>query len=152
MGEDVIGGRCPSWQAMVSVKNFHRSARARPPPADTPDESSVVTTSQVTPSIQDFAVSLVLAALEQRVALRYTMPPMTSQETASYITHHLKLAGRADALFSDDATSLIHTTARGYPRAVNNLALQALVATYAAGKAIVDENAARAAVTEVTDT
>jgi putative transposase len=58
MGEDVIGGRCPSWQAMVSVKNFHRSARARPPPADTPDESSAVTTSQVTPSIQDFAVSL----------------------------------------------------------------------------------------------
>ena len=27
----------------------------------------------------------VLAALEQRVALRYTMPPMTSQETSSYI-------------------------------------------------------------------
>ena len=64
----------------------------------------------------------VLAALEQCVALRYAMPPMTSQETSSYITHHLKLAGRADALFSDDATSLIHTTARGYPRAVNNLA------------------------------
>jgi hypothetical protein len=58
MGEDVIGGRCPSGQAMVSVKNFHRSARARPPPADTLDESSAVTTSQVTPSIQDFAVSL----------------------------------------------------------------------------------------------
>ena len=34
----------------------------------------------------------VLAALEQRTALRYTMPPMTSQETTSYITHHLKLA------------------------------------------------------------
>jgi hypothetical protein len=60
MGEDVIGGRCPSWQAMVSVKNFHRSARARPPPADTQDESSAVTTSQVTPSTQDFAVSLVM--------------------------------------------------------------------------------------------
>jgi hypothetical protein len=58
MGEDVIGGRCPSWQAMVSVNNFHRSARARPPPADTPDESSAATTPQVTPSIQDFAVSL----------------------------------------------------------------------------------------------
>jgi hypothetical protein len=26
MGEDVIGGRRPSWQAMVSVENFHRSA------------------------------------------------------------------------------------------------------------------------------
>ena len=94
----------------------------------------------------------VLAALDQRIAIRYAMPAMTAEQTAGYITHHLKLAGRADALFSDDATSLIHTTARGYPRAVNNLALQALVATYAAGKAIVDENAARAAVTEVTDT
>ena len=47
---------------------------------------------------------------------------------------------------------MIHTTSRGYPRAVNNLAIQALVATYAAGKAIVDEQAARAAVTEITDT
>jgi len=94
----------------------------------------------------------VLAALEQRTALRYAMPPMTSQETSSYISHHLKLAGRSDPLFSDDAATLIHTTSRGYPRAVNNLAIQALVATYAADKAIVDEQAARAAVTEVTDT
>jgi hypothetical protein len=48
---------------MVSVKNFHRSARARPPPPDTPDESSAVTTSQVTPSIHDFAVSLATARI-----------------------------------------------------------------------------------------
>jgi len=94
----------------------------------------------------------VLAALEQRTALRYAMPPMTGQETSSYISHHLKLAGRSDPLFSDDAATLIHTTSRGYPRAVNNLSIQALVATYAAGKAIVDEQAARAAVTEVTET
>ncbi len=78
--------------------------------------------------------------------------PTPRRTMKRYLTHHLKLAGRADTLFSDDATALIHTTARGYPRAVNNLALQALVATYAAGKAIVDEQAARAAVTEVTDT
>src|SRR4249919_1150100 len=94
----------------------------------------------------------VLAALEQRTALRYTMPPMTSAETSSYISHHLKLAGLSDPLFTEDAATLIHTTSRGYPRAVNNLSIQALVATYAAGKAIVDEQAARAAVTEVTDT
>jgi type II secretory pathway predicted ATPase ExeA len=53
---------------------------------------------------------------------------------------------------TSDATALIHTTARGYARAVNNLALQTLVATYTAGKAIVDETAVRAAVTEYTDT
>jgi type II secretory pathway predicted ATPase ExeA len=39
---------------------------------------------------------------------------------------------------------------RGYPRAVNNLAVQALVAAFAADKAIVDESATRTAVAEVT--
>ncbi|WP_330301641.1 MULTISPECIES: ExeA family protein [unclassified Streptomyces] len=91
----------------------------------------------------------VLAALEQRTALRYTMPGMTSNETTSYGGHHLKIAGRLDQLFTEDALSLIHTTSRGYPRAVNNLALQSLVAAFATGKNLVDEAAARASVSEV---
>jgi type II secretory pathway predicted ATPase ExeA len=90
------------------------------------------------------------AALDQRIALRYAMPGMSAPETGDYLSHHLKLAGRSDQLFSDDAANLIHHTSRGLPRAVNNLALQALVATYAANKTIVDQAAARAAVTEVT--
>jgi type II secretory pathway predicted ATPase ExeA len=93
----------------------------------------------------------VLAAMEQRIALRYAMPPMTATETAGYVKHHLALAGRSDTLFSDDAVTLIHTTSRGYPRAVNNLALQALVAAFAANNAIVDEKATRAAVSEILD-
>ncbi|WP_030437412.1 ExeA family protein [Actinoplanes subtropicus] len=92
----------------------------------------------------------VLAALDQRIGLRYTMPPMTDQETSSYLRHHLALAGRSDTLFSDDATALIHQTSRGYPRAVNNLAVQALIAAYTADKTIVDESSTRAAVAEVT--
>ena len=92
----------------------------------------------------------VLAALDQRIGLRYTMAPMTDKETASYLHHHLKLAGRDDALFSDDAIGLIHQTSRGYPRAVNNLALQALVAAFGANKAIVDESSTRTAIAEVT--
>ncbi len=58
--------------------------------------------------------------------------------------------GRSDTLFSDDALALIHQVSRGLPRAVNNLAVQALVAAYATNKAVVDESSARAAVTEVT--
>ena len=78
------------------------------------------------------------------------MPPMTPDETTTYITHHLGLAGRADTLFSDDAVALIHQVSRGLPRAVNNLAIQALVAAYATNNAIVDESSARSAVTETT--
>jgi type II secretory pathway predicted ATPase ExeA len=92
----------------------------------------------------------VLAALDQRIAVRYHMTGMNLEETAGYLRHHLALAGRSDTLFSDDAVALIHTTSRGYPRQVNNLAVQALVAAFAANKAIVDESSARSAVTEVT--
>lgn len=75
---------------------------------------------------------------------------MDPGETKTYLAHHLQLAGRADPMFSDDAITLIHQGSRGLPRAVNNLAIQALVAAYAADKNIVDESSARAAVTEVT--
>ena len=61
--------------------------------------------------------------------------------------HHIKLVGRPDQLFTEDALNLIHSTAR----AVHNLSLQALVAALAAGKNLVDEPAARAAVSEVVD-
>ena len=90
------------------------------------------------------------AALDQRISLRYAMPGMTAAETGTYIAHHLNLAGRSDTLFSDDAINLIHQVGRGLPRAVNNLAVQALVAAYATQRNIVDESSARAAVTEVT--
>jgi hypothetical protein len=43
----------------------------------------------------------------------------------------------------DDATALIHQTSRGDPRAVNNLAISALLAASAAGKAIIDVSSAR---------
>lgn len=91
-----------------------------------------------------------LAALDQRIGLRFNLDGMDLQETVSYVKHHLQLAGRSDPLFSDDALSLVHQTSRGIPRAVNNLAVQALVAAFADGKGMVDERAARTAITEVT--
>jgi type II secretory pathway predicted ATPase ExeA len=77
------------------------------------------------------------------------MTGMTPAETGSYIHHHLQLAGRGEDLFSDDAISQIHEAARGKPRAVNNLAIAALIASHAAAKKIVDQSAARAAISEV---
>ena len=50
----------------------------------------------------------VLAALDQRVSVRYALAGMTAQDTAGYLTHHLKIAGRADTLFSSDAVTVIH--------------------------------------------
>lgn len=93
----------------------------------------------------------VLAALDQRVSTRYTITGMNLPDTAGYIRHHLTLAGRSDPLFSDDAVAAIHQASRGYPRAVNNLAVSALIATFATNKSIVDLTAAQSAITENTE-
>ena len=81
-----------------------------------------------------------LAALDQRISVRYALAGMSATETADYITHHVKIAGRADTLFSDDAVTLIHNAARGYPRAINNLAVNALTSACARNTSIVDES------------
>jgi len=88
-------------------------------------------------------------ALDQRVGLRFVASGLEASECGPYIAHHLALCGRSDTLFSDDAIALIHQVGRGLPRAVNNLATQALVAAFSEHKAIVDESAARIAVNEV---
>ncbi len=93
----------------------------------------------------------VLAALDQRISVRYAIAGMTAAETGDYIGHHAKIAGRADTLFSADAITLIHNASRGYPRAVNNLAVNALTAAFASNNAIVDEKAARIAISETGD-
>ena len=93
----------------------------------------------------------VLAALDQRISTRYAITGMHLSDTASYIRHHLALAGRSDPLFSDDATAAIHQASRGYPRAINNLAVSALIATFAADKSIVDLTSAQSAITENTE-
>jgi type II secretory pathway predicted ATPase ExeA len=90
------------------------------------------------------------AALDQRVGLRYSIGGLAdADECASYIAHHLKISGRADTIFSDDAVAVIHQASRGLPRAINNLAVQSLVAAFASNKGIVDESSARAALAEV---
>ncbi len=75
------------------------------------------------------------------------MPPRINESVAQH-AHRIKLAGRTDTLFSDEAIGLIHQVSRGLPRSVNNLARQALVAAFANKSAIVDEKATRQAISE----
>ena len=66
------------------------------------------------------------AALDQRIATRFTIKPMDLPESAAYLKHHLALAGREEPLFADDATTRLHRVANGLPRALNNAAVAAL--------------------------
>ncbi len=68
------------------------------------------------------------AALDQRIATRFTIKPMDLAESAAYLRHHLALAGREDPLLADDAIARLHRVASALPRALNNAALAALIA------------------------
>jgi type II secretory pathway predicted ATPase ExeA len=91
-----------------------------------------------------------MAALDQRVQLRYHIPApaLTAAEASGYLRAHLTHAGRSGTLFSDDAVRAIHAHARGLPRAINRLAITALMAACSAGKTIADESSARTAISE----
>ena len=90
------------------------------------------------------------AALDQRIATRFTIRTMDIGESAAYLRHHLALAGREEPLFADDAIARLHRVSNGLPRALNNAAIAALMAGAGDGKDLVDDACAKKAVAELT--
>jgi len=90
-----------------------------------------------------------LSALDQRISVRYQLGGMTDTETPAYIRHHLQICGRGTPLFTDDALTLIHQVSRGYPRTINNICRQALLAGWAQRKTLIDDTVTRTAISEV---
>jgi len=72
-----------------------------------------------------------LRQLDQRIAVRYTLKPMTRAETGAYIRHRIETAGgNGSVSFSSSAVGLIHLYARGIPRMINILCDRALLNAY----------------------
>ena len=92
----------------------------------------------------------VFAALDQRIATRFTIKPMDIGESAAYLRHHLALAGRNEPLFADDAIARLHRASGGLPRALNNAATAAIIAAAADNKDLIDDACAKKAVAELT--
>ncbi|HLK79688.1 MAG TPA: AAA family ATPase [Streptosporangiaceae bacterium] len=90
-----------------------------------------------------------LASLDQRISVKYHLAGMTETETPAYIRHHLQICGRGTPLFTDDAVTLIHQVSRGYPRTINNICRQALLAGWASRKTLIDDTTTRTAIAEV---
>ena len=78
-------------------------------------------------------------ALSQRIAVRYHLKPFDLQETAAYVKHHLRVAGRQDPLFSDGFLTLVHDHTKGVARRINNLCRTALLLGVTEKKPILDE-------------
>lgn len=68
--------------------------------------------------------------LAQRVAFKYTLKPLSEDETKRYITHRLKVAGCAKSPILEEALPLIQRYSGGVPRLINTICDNALFETY----------------------
>ncbi len=78
-------------------------------------------------------------ALNQRIAVRYTLPPLDLEQTAAYVKHHLRVAAFNNQLFSDAFVADLHHHAKGVPRLINNICRAALLLGATEHKQILDE-------------
>ncbi len=74
----------------------------------------------------------------QRVAMRYRMPPLDEAHTKGYVEHHLRLAGRKQKLFTDEAMLQLFVQSGGVARTIGNLALAAMFTAASHNKDIVE--------------
>jgi general secretion pathway protein A len=70
-----------------------------------------------------------LRQLDQRIAVRYHLRPLSLSETSEYVRHRIRVAsaGEPPQLFSPKAVKAIHAWSRGYPRLINAICEKSLL-------------------------
>jgi type II secretory pathway predicted ATPase ExeA len=67
------------------------------------------------------------APLRQRIGMRYSLGPLSLDETIEYIEHRIHVAGGARNPFSASAMQEMHRLSGGVPRLINTLATTSLL-------------------------
>lgn len=73
-----------------------------------------------------------LRALDERIAVRYQLDPLSPDEVGAYIEHRIRSAGSSTGFpkFSLEAVTLVAQLSKGIPRRINMICDQALLAGY----------------------
>ncbi len=81
------------------------------------------------PELERHLQSIELRQLRQRISLRYSLHPLSREDTGAYIHHRLRAAGSPDpaGAFPDEAIAVVFALSQGIPREINVLAAQALL-------------------------
>ncbi|MGA8214125.1 MAG: AAA family ATPase [Candidatus Sulfotelmatobacter sp.] len=85
------------------------------------------------PELDEKLDSLELRQLKQRVALRSHLASLDLNETKGYIERRLQLAGSPNpaTLFPQETVAAVYRHSRGFPRLINTICENALIAAYA---------------------
>ena len=69
--------------------------------------------------------------LDERLGAKCLIRPLTIEETMSYVTHRMAVAGAADTVFEPSALETLFLLTRGVPRRINRLCDLALLVGFA---------------------
>ncbi|HEY0144014.1 MAG TPA: AAA family ATPase [Thermoanaerobaculia bacterium] len=79
------------------------------------------------PELEERLDRAAYAPLRQRIGMRYSLGPLSPDETVAYIEHRIRVAGGARNPFTREAMMEIHSISGGIPRLINTLATTALL-------------------------
>jgi type II secretory pathway predicted ATPase ExeA len=79
-----------------------------------------------------------LESLRTRISYAHALRPFTIEDTRNYLRFHIERAEADPKLLTDDACRKIFHTSQGRPRAVNQLAIHALITAAALGREEID--------------
>jgi type II secretory pathway predicted ATPase ExeA len=77
--------------------------------------------------------------LKQRIGLFYHLGPLAEDEIKGYVAYRLKVSGREDILFTDEALKVLYRFSGGIPRLINSIATTALLDGFARDVNIINE-------------
>jgi general secretion pathway protein A len=90
-----------------------------------------------------------LRQLAQRITGRYHLEPLTSEETAQYVEHRLRVAGALGEVMDSGAKKEIYRLSQGVPRLINVICDRALLGAYAQESRTINRRLIRRAAAEV---
>lgn len=76
--------------------------------------------------------------LRQRIGLFFHLGPIGEDEIKDYVAFRLRMSGREDVFFSDDALKDLHRYSGGIPRLINSIATSALLDGFAKEMGIIE--------------
>jgi general secretion pathway protein A len=83
------------------------------------------------PELEEKLKARELRQLDQRIAIRCYLQPLSRKETVRYVDHRLRVAGLAGALpFAPSALGQVYRYSRGVPRLINLVCDRALTAAF----------------------
>jgi general secretion pathway protein A len=112
---------------------------------ETPSEKLLPVVLVGQPELADRLRQPSLQQLKQRIALRSTLPPLTTSEVAAYIAERIRIAGGDVArIFTPEAVAAVCLSCGGIPRNISVVCDNALVSGFALderpiGRAIVED-------------